>query len=153
MWRHQKSRSICVKQALNTRRWLVNALVTWHVSYKITTNIGMIYQKNDDFQSNSGFCQMHKKSWMVSNLGAHIERVHSKKYNSMGKDYVDSIKCSSCGKTFSSGNLYIQHYQSKHGDFPPEYNDREKFICDQCPKVFLEKHRLAYPRSWITFAI
>ena len=37
MWRHQKSRSVCVKQALNTRRWLVNALVTWHVSYKITT--------------------------------------------------------------------------------------------------------------------
>ena len=37
MWRHQKTRSVCVKQALNTRRWLVNALVTWHVSYKITT--------------------------------------------------------------------------------------------------------------------
>ena len=31
MWRHQKSRSVCVKQAL------VDALVTWHVSYKITT--------------------------------------------------------------------------------------------------------------------
>ena len=37
MWRHQKTRSVCVKQALNTRRWLVNALVTWNVSYKITT--------------------------------------------------------------------------------------------------------------------
>ena len=37
MWRHQKTCSVCVKQALNTRRWLVNALVTWHVSYKITT--------------------------------------------------------------------------------------------------------------------
>ena len=32
-----ETRSVCVKQALNTRRWLVNALVTWHVSYKITT--------------------------------------------------------------------------------------------------------------------
>ena len=29
--------SVCVKQALNTRRWLVKALVTWHVSYKVTT--------------------------------------------------------------------------------------------------------------------
>ena len=37
VWSHQKSRSICVKQALNTRRWLINALVMWHVSYKITT--------------------------------------------------------------------------------------------------------------------
>ena len=37
MWRHQKSCFICVRQVLNTRRSLVNALVTWHVSYKITT--------------------------------------------------------------------------------------------------------------------
>ena len=37
VWRHQKTRSVCVKQALNTRRWLVNALVTWHVSYRIMT--------------------------------------------------------------------------------------------------------------------
>jgi len=32
-----ETRSVWFKQALNTRRWLVNALVTWHVSYKITT--------------------------------------------------------------------------------------------------------------------
>ena len=37
VWRHQKSCSVCVKQALNTHHWLVNVLVTWHVSYKITT--------------------------------------------------------------------------------------------------------------------
>ena len=29
--------SVCVKEALNTRPWLVNALVTWHISYKVTT--------------------------------------------------------------------------------------------------------------------
>ena len=32
-----ETRSVCVKHNLNTRHWLVNALVTWHVSYKITT--------------------------------------------------------------------------------------------------------------------
>ena len=32
-----ETRSVCVKHNLNTRRWLVNALVTWHVSYKIMT--------------------------------------------------------------------------------------------------------------------
>ena len=32
-----ETRSVCVKQALTTCRWLVNALVTWHVSYKNTT--------------------------------------------------------------------------------------------------------------------
>ena len=35
--RSSETCSVCVKQALNTRRWLLNALVTWHVSYKITT--------------------------------------------------------------------------------------------------------------------
>ena len=37
VWCHLKSRSVCVKQTLNTRCWLVNALVTWHISYKIMT--------------------------------------------------------------------------------------------------------------------
>ena len=46
MWLHQKTRSVCVKQALNTRRWLVNALVTWHVSYKITTLLFLIQCSN-----------------------------------------------------------------------------------------------------------
>ena len=41
MWRHQKSCSASVKQALNTRPWLVNALVTWHDSYKVRTLKGV----------------------------------------------------------------------------------------------------------------
>ena len=32
-----ETRSYAVKKALNTRRWLVHVVVTWHVSYKITT--------------------------------------------------------------------------------------------------------------------
>ena len=64
----------------------------------------------------------------------HSTRVHGEQYNSKGRDYVDSIQCSSCDIKFSSENLYIQHFQKKHGGFPPEYDDQEKFICDQCPK-------------------
>ena len=72
----------------------------------------------------------------------------------MGRDYVDSITCSSCDKPFSSGNLYLSHYQLKHGGFPPEYNDKEKFFCDQCPKIFLEKHRLAsHKRSGVILIV
>ena len=53
MWHHQitSSRSVCVKQALNTYRWLVNALVTWHVSHKITALFEVIRQNTD------GWCQ------------------------------------------------------------------------------------------------
>ena len=77
-------------------------------------------------------CDQCPRVFITKNhLREHIKRVHSKEYNSMGRDYVDSIKCSSCDVAFSSGNIYIQHYQAKHGDFPPEYIDREKFICDQ----------------------
>ena len=28
-----------------------------------------------------------------------------------------------------------------HGDFPPEFEDREKFMCDQCPAIFLTKQK------------
>ena len=65
----------------------------------------------------------------------------SKSLNS-GNDYIDSIKCSSCEEAFSAGNFYIQHYQSIHGGLPPEYVDKEKFMCDECPSVFMQKHRL-----------
>ena len=35
-----ETRSVCVEHNLNTRRCLVNALVMWHVSYKITALLG-----------------------------------------------------------------------------------------------------------------
>ena len=41
VWRHQKLALFVLsklRQNLNTRRWLVNALVTWQVTYKITTS-------------------------------------------------------------------------------------------------------------------
>ena len=35
--------------------------------------------------------------------------------------------------------FYLQHYQSTHGNLPPEYMGKELFICDQCPQVFITK--------------
>ena len=43
-----ETRSVCVKQSLNTRRWLVNALVEWHVSYKVTTLHDGSFDKSPD---------------------------------------------------------------------------------------------------------
>ena len=57
------------------------------------------------------------------------------------RSYIDSIPCSACEETFSAENHYIQHYQTMHGDFPPEFEDREKFMCDQCPAIFLTKQK------------
>ena len=92
-------------------------------------------------------------------LKSHIRKRHMKtEYNMKrdkirncenGMEYVDAFKCSSCKKVFSAGNIYIQHFQKIHGGLPPEYEDKEKFICDECPNIFLEKHRLNTHKSWV----
>ena len=30
----------------------------------------------------------------------------------------------------------------QHGGLPPEYMDKEKFMCEECPAIFLEKRKL-----------
>ena len=63
-------------------------------------------------------CDQCPRVFITKNhLREHIKRVHSIEYNSMGRDYVDSIKCSSCDVAFSSGNIYIQHYQQVSTSF------------------------------------
>ena len=59
------------------------------------------------------------------------------------------IKCSELIKTsFNEESIdyysqcatfYIQHYQAMHGNLPPEYMDKELFICDECPQIFITK--------------
>ena len=31
---------------------------------------------------------------------------------------------------------FVQHYKYVHGGIPPGYENKEKFMCDQCPSVF-----------------
>ena len=53
------------------------------------------------------------------------------------------MECHSCGEKFKAANFYIQHQQSVHGNLPPEYLDKELFVCDQCPQVFITKISLS----------
>ena len=39
-------------------------------------------------------------------------------------------------------NIYIQHYQKQHGGLPPEYNDKEKFVCKKCPNIYINLNAL-----------
>lgn len=55
---------------------------------------------------------------------------------------AESVTCSSCAKKFVKSSFYIQHYQSSHGGLPPEFVDKELFICEECPSIFIEKHTL-----------
>ena len=54
----------------------------------------------------------------------------------------EPMECKSCTITFKFPSIYIKHYQDKHGTLPPEYVDKENFICDQCPSVFISKQNL-----------
>jgi hypothetical protein len=77
-----------------------------------------------------------------SHLNHHIKRVHLETLGKRNPDFVDSIPCSSCPEKFSAGNLYIRHHQLVHGGIPPEYIGKEQFMCEECPSIFMEKHRL-----------
>ena len=54
-----------------------------------------------------------------------------------GKAYL----CTKCNQNFSTANPsdYIKHYQDTHGALPPDFIDKETFVCDQCPRVFIAK--------------
>ena len=69
----------------------------------------------------------------LSYLQTHIEKHHST--NSQPNEMK---KCHLCKQEFGI-NGYIQHYRSRHNCFPPEYEDKPKYCCDQCGKVFLAK--------------
>ena len=43
---------------------------------------------------------------------------------------------------FTSPNFYITHHQATHGGLPPDYLDKELFMCDSCPNIFISKQSL-----------
>ena len=51
----------------------------------------------------------------------------------------EPMECKLCSITLKYPSNYIKHYQAEHGTLPPEYADKETFICDQCPNTFLSK--------------
>ena len=88
------------------------------------------------------FCDSCKKEYSLKSkrlFDRHVNKCHG---NGTIPNYIQSIKCSKCDETFSAENIYIKHYQSKHGGIPIEYIDKEKFMCDKCPGIFLERHKL-----------
>ena len=44
--------------------------------------------------------------------------------------------CPVCDQEFNASMYFVQHYKYVHGGIPPGYENKEKFMCDQCPSVF-----------------
>ena len=56
--------------------------------------------------------------------------------------FPDGIKCHSCEVIFTVEGNYIKHHMKVHGGLPPQYKDRELFMCDQCSTLCISKKAL-----------
>ena len=65
-----------------------------------------------------------------SSLDLHVKHIHID-----GEQL--SYKCFKCNQDFAERRYYLSHYKRAHKEIPPEFKDKAKFICDQCPEVFL----------------
>ena len=87
---------------------------------------------NQNFENPS---QLKKHSNLVHNG---IDELDEKKENLV----QEPMECKSCSTTFKFPSVYIKHYQDTHSSLPPEYVDKQNFMCDQCPSVFILKQHL-----------
>ena len=87
--------------------------------------------------------QFECKICKLSIFGRKNYTFHCKIIHNETVSIMENINCSSCDQNFFAPSFYIQHYQSEHGSLPPEYFEKELFICDQCPQVYISKISLA----------
>ena len=59
--------------------------------------------------------------------------------------------CKVCNESFPaskfSENFYLKHYKNSHNKLPPEFEDKEKFLCQQCPEFFFKPLQLSIHTS------
>ena len=69
-------------------------------------------------------------------LRNHIVSIH--------QNIPETFVCEQCDQTFKDAKYLIQHYKYVHKDVPPGFEDREQFMCDQCPNVYFNKWSLRH---------
>ena len=70
------------------------------------------------------------------------------KIGQIGPTTYDGYCCHICKESFLPSKFaersYVQHYRSAHHSIPPEFEDKEKFICEQCPEIFFKDTKLKH---------
>ena len=55
----------------------------------------------------------------------------------------ETFACKICNlpfqENFHSVHGYVTHYRTEHNDIPPEFVDKEKFLCSECPEIYFSK--------------
>ena len=74
----------------------------------------------------------------LANLKKHVKEAHQSGF----LNPKSTFECKECQKEFKGRQFYITHFKQKHKSLPPEYKDKPKVFCDQCPDVFLSDERL-----------
>merc|ERR1712008_42166 len=98
----------------------------------------------DSSFTRSGDLKRHIAAVHEGNMDKHINAVHEgKEQNNEIKENTvqEPMECNLCAITLKHPSNYIKHYQTEHGTLPPEYANKETFICDQCPNIYLSKKR------------
>ena len=102
-------------------------------------------------------------SWILHNLYYHSEHcpfvttrkkyLYQHKKNSKCQEKFDEntqsyigYTCRICSEIFSPSkyaeNSYLKHYKTMHASVPPEFENKEQFLCQQCPETFFSTAKL-----------
>ena len=81
--------------------------------------------------------QCSEQFLLKKQLAYHKEKVHPAE-----GDFPLNFYCDRCDEPdgkhdYKSPNMLIQHYRNIHYCFPPIFEDKVKFICKQCPNIYI----------------
>jgi KRAB domain-containing zinc finger protein len=62
---------------------------------------------------------------------------------------VKQYKCERCDIDFSKALSYVKHFHMVHGSQPPNMDAGPAFLCDSCPKMYLNQIALAKHRKHV----
>ena len=78
----------------------------------------------------------------------HMHKKNSKcqeRFDEKTQTYI-GYTCRICNEHFSASkyaeNSYLKHYTSIHHSLPPEFENKEQFLCQQCPQTFFNIRNL-----------
>merc|ERR1711862_1060398 len=133
---HKRKEKVKAKRSIPQKCEVCGKMIVYHLKRHMEEVHGdkLLTQLFKCDQPNCDFASPRKANLKKHLLGTHLAK---------GQVKVDLV-CKVCNEVFPASNkkadnLYYKHYREKHNDLPPEYKDKELFLCSDCPDVFINK--------------